>query len=518
MITPVSSQAGKYGIIKDVPPYALPPEAWSDGQNVRVKEGSIQKFLGHKAVFGTPLVAPHWMMPVQTSTTYFWLYMSLLKGNVTDGTSHTNITRQTASVDVDYTGTADGGWNGEVVGGIPIINNGFDPPQMWKPVQVTQKLQELSNWPANTLTKVIRSYKTHVLALNVTKSGTEFQRLVKWSHPAPFNDIPISWDEADDTLDAGEYELADTRGDLIDGKQLRDAFILYKDDAIWGMQYIGAPFIFRFYRISATIGALTRRCIAEFENHHFVFGVDDCFITDGQTIKSILNDRHRRAVFNNIDPDNYARSFVVSNIILNEIWACYPSNGSSFPDRALVWNWKDDTLAHRDLPQSAFIAYGIVDDTTENKTWDAQNIIWDSYPGIWNEKNYNPTVHRLLIAGTNVTKLFIGDETNQEDAVNMISRIERTGLVFGSTQKLKYCKAVYPFMEATGAVNIFVGSQMAPEEAIVWEGPFPFDPRTQRKIDCRVTGRLLGFKIETDDDIDWKLNRYDMDIMEAGLN
>lgn len=517
MITPVNEQAGKYGIIKDVPPYSLPPEAWSDGQNVRVKEGSIQKFLGHKSVFGTVQIAPHWMIPVQTASTYFWIYMSLLKAFVTDGTTHTDLTRATGG---DYTGTADDGWNGVVMGGIPIINNGVDDPQMWKPVQTSQKLQLLSNWPANTKAKVIRSYKTHVIALGITKTSTVFPRLVKWSHPAAFNDIPSSWDETDDTLDAGEYELADTRGDIIDGLQLRDAFLIYKDDGIWGMQYIGAPFIFRFYKISATIGALSRRCIAEFENHHFVFGVDDCFITDGQTIKSVLNDRHRRAVYNDIDSANFARSYVVNNIILNEIWACYPSNGSSFPDRALVWNWKDDTLAVRDIPQSAFIAYGIVDDNAESKVWDAaaQAIPWDTYPGVWNQKQFNPTVHRLLMAGTNVTKLFIGDETNQEDTVNMISRIERTGLKFGSTQKNKYCKAVYLYMEATGAVDIFVGSQMFPEEAITWEGPFPFDPRTQRKIDCRVTGKLLGLKVESNTNIDWKLNGYDMDIMGAGLN
>lgn len=515
MITPVNTQAGKFGIIKDVPPYALPPEAWSDGQNVRVKEGSIQKFLGHKSVFGTPTVAPYWMIPVQTSSTYFWLYCSLTKAYVTDGVIHTDLTRLSGG---DYIANADGGWNGIVMGGIPIINNGLDDPQMWNPVQTTQKLLPLSNWPANTKAKVIRSYKTHALALNVTKTATPFPRLVKWSHPAAFNTVPSSWDETDDTLDAGEYELADTRGDLIDGLQLRDSFILYKDDAIWGMQYIGAPHIFRFYRISATIGALSRRCIQEFENHHFVFGIDDCFITDGQTIRSVLNDRHRRAIFNSIDQTNYQRCFTVSNIIQNEIWACYPSIGSSFADKAMVWNWKDDTIALRDIPQCAHIAYGIVNDNAEDKTWDAQAITWDNYPGVWNQKQYNPTVHRLLFAGTNDTKFYIGDETNQEDTVNMTSRIERTGINIGTMDKVTYCRGVYPYMQATGPVDMYVGSQMSPEEAVAWKGPFSFDPRTQRKIDCRVSGRLLAYRVESNTNVDWKLNRFDMDVQGAGIN
>jgi hypothetical protein len=57
---------------------------------------------------------------------------------------------------------------------------------------------------------------------------------------------------------------------------------------------------------------------------------------------------------------------------------------------------------------------------------------------------------------------------------------------------------------------------MFPEDGIAWEGPFMFDPRTQRKIDCRVTGRLLALKIESSSAIDWKLNKYEMDVKMAG--
>jgi hypothetical protein len=67
-------------------------------------------------------------------------------------------------------------------------------------------------------------------------------------------------------------------------------------------------------------------------------------------------------------------------------------------------------------------------------------------------------------------------------------------------------------------VNIYVGSQFSTNEAVVWEGPFSFDPATQYKIDCRVTGRLLAFKVTSSTDISWKLTAYDMQIVAAGMN
>jgi len=515
MIFPVEN-VGTLGIIKDIPPYSLPDGAWSDGRNVRMKEGSVQKFLGHEEVFDPPSVAPFFLMSAQTSSTYFWIYAGLAKIFVTDGVAHTDLTNAGG----DYGTTANEPWTGIVTGGIPILTNNVDPPQMWKPVQVSQKLTDLANWPAATLCKALRNYKTHLIAMNVTISGTENPRLVKWSHAAAFNDVPSSWDETDDTVDAGEYELADTRGDLIDGLQLQDAFILYKDDAIWGMQYIGAPLIFRFYRISTTIGMIAKRCVAEFEGQHFVFGIDDCIITDGVNIKTILNNRYRRAIYDNINSDHFLKCFVVNNLVKNEVWACFPSGTSVFPDQALVWNWRDDTLGIRDIPQTAFIAYGIVDDSAVDDTWDdGPPTTWDGGAvGVWNRKQYNPTIHRLLFAGTNDIKLYIGDETTQENGTNMISRIERTGLVFGDMKTIKYCSRVNLFMEATGAVDIYVGSQMQPEEGIKWEGPFMFDPRIQHKIDCRVTGRLLALKIESNSGIDWKLNKYEMNVKQAGFN
>ena len=48
---PIISDLGKIGVVKDVLPYQLPQNAFSDGQNVRFYENSVEKFLGHTNAF-----------------------------------------------------------------------------------------------------------------------------------------------------------------------------------------------------------------------------------------------------------------------------------------------------------------------------------------------------------------------------------------------------------------------------------------------------------------------------------
>ena len=70
---------GKIGVVKDVPAYELPANAWTDCTNVRMQDGSVHKALGYSDLFTSPVVAPHFLFPVQTPAAYYWLYAGLNK-------------------------------------------------------------------------------------------------------------------------------------------------------------------------------------------------------------------------------------------------------------------------------------------------------------------------------------------------------------------------------------------------------------------------------------------------------
>lgn len=523
---PVINKLGEHGIISDVLPYNLPPNAFSAGQNVRAYEDSIEKFKGHIDAFAYATldelltqVDPYWLTSIVQGNDAFWVYAGVTKAYSTDGSQHFDITRTSS----DYAMNVNKGWTGGVMGGVVFLNNGVDAPQQWvSPAVLATPLTNLSNWPSGAKCQALRSFKQFMIAMDYTNgAGTNYPRLIKWSNSASFNSVPSSWDETDAAQDAGEYELADTPGKVIDGSELRDQFMIYKEDSVWGMQFIGPPFVFRFYKISETTGAINKRCMAEFPNGHFVFGVNDCYINDGQNLTSVLDQRSRRQVFDNLGVGNFDKCFVTPFFNRSEMWACYPDGTVNYPNTALVWNWRTNAIGFRDLPQPAFIHQGVAPTVTtggDSPTWQG-GTGWDGQTGAWDSSStYDPTRSNPIMVVPGDRKIYIADRSNAFAGTAMTATIERTGLSFGSMEAVKQCTGVKIDMESSGAVNIYVGSQFSTNEAVVWEGPFSFDPATQYKIDCRVTGRLLAFKVTSSTDISWKLTAYDMQIVAAGMN
>lgn len=509
------------GIITDIEAQEIPDNAFSSGENVRFNNGAVEKFTGHSAVFGTPTVAPYWLLPVTTISNSYWVYAGLNKIYVYDGTTHFNLTRQTTGTDVNYSATALKNWNGGVIEGIPIINNGIDDPQMWSPVGTSQRLTSLTwdsgnTWSAKGHTcAVIRVYKDYLVALDVTKSGIQNERLVKWSTSGLPGAVPTTWDETDATEDAAEVELAQTIGACIDGLTLRDLFVIYKEDSTWGMQYIGGDGIFRFYQLYASLSILTRRCVKEFEGKHFVVGNGDVVIHDGvSTPVSIIDRRRRDELFSNIDSTNYTMTFVSPNYSTQEMWICYPASGQSACTKAMVWNWRENSWGSRDLPGTYHIGYGVVDDSGEAVVWDDDSSAWDSDTTAWNARTFNPSDKKMIMAATNIYQI---DDTNQFAGTSFTSNVERTGLFFEDPEMIKQINAIWVRTTGSGTLTLTLGYQMNPGDAVTWKASQTLTVGSNRKINTRISGRYIAYKIESTGNDNWKLMGVAFEIRQAGI-
>lgn len=515
---------GAVGINKDIPAHLLPPEAWSDGRNIRFSDNKVVKFLGHSEAFDPPTIAPYWLKGIRAVSEFHWVYAGAAKVYVANNLGHFDITR---AVGGDYSMDDDTLWNGDLLGGILVLNNGVDDPQFWADTVTTQRLQDLTNWPGNTKAQVIRAFKNHLIALDVTKSGVRLPHMIKWSHPADPGSIPSTWDETDPTKDAGETELEDTQaGFLLDAHPLRDILALYKEGSIWGMQHVGGRGIFRFFKIFDNIGLLTRQAVGVFAQgaQHFLATGDDVVVHDGQRMESVLDRNMRRWMNNAMSNDRYKRSFVVRNSPQKEMWFCFPETGSEWANLALVWDWGTGTPTIRELTNASFINIGEVQETTVSD-WDSDAGGWDDDTSTWDALKHRPSEARLLQADPVNAKLYFMDDTNQFNAVNMTSYIERTGLaVVGQSrqgelkvdfQTHKLITALYP--KATGGpFNIRVGSQNHPDDAIAWNSPQTFIPGTDEKIDVSVSGKLIAVRFESATNVAWELEGYDLDLSVLG--
>jgi len=519
------SNVGSVGIIKDIPSHLLAPEAWSDGQNVRFQDNKVHKFLGDSLIFDPPTVAPYWAMEAQTASASFWMYTGLddVYTVETSGT-HTKITRASGI----YTGAATDKWNGGVLAGIPFITNGVDDPQSWSPISASQLLVDLPNWPASTTCKYMRAFKNFLVALHITESGTVLPHRVKWSDAADPGAVPGSWDDTDATKDAGIVDLGDSQAGIIqDAEILRDLLAIYKDNSIWGMQHIGGRFIFRFFPMFTQTGVLTNRCVKALPNteQHLVMTGDDIVVHDGQNMDSVIHEKWKRFINNNLDPDNFANSFIVSNPIEDEMWFCFPTIGSTFANLAITIGVRTGVVGVRDLSEAAFIASGVVEQSATADSWGAAVGPWSTDNVAWGERSFFPHTPGLLQVDPTNTKLLKLDTTNQNNLSNMTSFVERKGLaVIGSHRngepkvdlsKRKLMTRVW--VQAEGSpFQVRAGSQQRIDGPVTYEDAVTFTPGTDQYINCCSSGPLLAVRFQSSADVAWQLHSYDVDIQVLG--
>ena len=490
---------GELGIVKDIPSYQLPQNAWSDGNNVRTLDNAIKKVDGYQEIISSCPIVPYFVFPLESGANYFWIAAGLASVYVHDGSSWTDITRTSGG----YSATAVKNWTACVVGGVLILDNGVDDPQEWPltsgAASASTKLQDLSNWPASTECEVMRTFKTFLIALDLTKSSVNYSRLVKWSHEAATQATPSSWDEADGTKSSGEYELSQTPGRIIDGIAVGDNFFILKDDSCYLMSYVGTPFIFAFDIISPTIGGLSKNCAAEYEGGVFFMGNSDLYTTDGRTVKPLLSNRLRRYLTDNLSGTNFNRSVVVPDYTRKEMMACFPTTSSTYCDKAIIWNWSTNTFTLRDLPDISHAAYGV------------KAIASD----------YDSNLLNVVFVDPGNQKIYRDNRGNTKDGTNMTSFISREGYTMNAegvndSHAIKQLRAIYPKLSCTGSVNFYVGSTMDADDTISWGSAVTFNPDSQSKVSCRTTGRYIGIKVESDGDVDWKLHGLQLDIINKG--
>jgi hypothetical protein len=502
--------AGQYGVIYDALPQELPVNAWSSVQNIRFRDGCAERFRGSAQVFTSPSVTPYFLTPYRALNSKFWIHAGIARVYCDDGATRTDLTPTTP-----YTGAVDDRWTGGSAQGVMVINNGVDQPQYWGG-NVANDFANLTGWNANWRCASLRPFKNYLVALDVTKTGTRYGSMVKWSAAANPGTLPASWDETDATKDAGEQDLAETTDLLVDQLQMGDVNVIYKERSMYGMQYIGAPFIWRFYRLPGDVGMLARGCAANTPKGHVVLTAGDVIVHSGQGPQSIVNARTRKWLFNSIDTTNFARSFVTANYSTNEAWICFPENGQATCTLALVWNWQDDTLGVRQLSSVTYGAAGQVI-SSATATWASDTDTWQNDVSTWNNDGFGATETRLLTCNT-TPGIWIMESGSQFNGVNPTCILERTGMAFDAPDVVKTIKSITPRIEAVaGTVLTFeLGASMDAEVAPTWGAPVTYTVGTTRKVDAFATGRFLAIRITSTSSALWRLKSFDADVQAHG--
>ena len=498
---------GMLGVFRDPAPRSLPPNAWTDANNIRFYKRNAVRMLGHTQVFGTPTVAPGFVFNVPATGQSFWLYANLAKVYAYDAGVHTEITRAAGG---DYSAGEYRNWNGCNLGGVPILNNGVDIPQYWTGLSAGSDLANLSNWTSTLRAKVIRNLGPYLVALNLTDNGTPLPHSLQWSHPADPGAVPSSWDYTDPTVDAGRTHLTDAQsGPIYDGGLLGEELMIYKQGATHALRFVGGNAVLA-PRLVMGSGLLCPRAWTAYDggNRHFVIAQDDIITHAGsRATEKPLQDKDKDYFFADIDATNYVNTFAFNNPAFREVWIAYPSSGQTLPNKVMIWSYQYNTCKFRDWDGSLSIDIGDYTDSTA--------VAWSALVGSWDDQVFQWSTQsrrRMIFGNAAATKMYGLDSGYAFGTATPACYLERTGLVLekDAYPVRKLVKRIWPHIRGEAVVNVRLGIQEELDGTITWETPKQFSP-SQKYLDFEAVGRLPAVRFESADNEPWQLEGYDLE-------
>lgn len=524
------------GIIKDVDPYDLPLNAFSDGVNIIFDERGVSRTPVARSV-----VDPLWKAPIFVAGyrpasgadetlvcakdgTMRWFKGGTMLGTdagamTPAGDSHTSWTRTTLS-DVFY------------------INRRESIPMRRLPG--SDALGNLEGWDTGWRCHALRAFKDLLVALNVTKGGTQYGAMVKWSDIAPVGAVPPSWDHTVTTNSAGENVIGELDSGIVDGLALGDNFIIYGEQQVWTMSLIPGPFVFAFRKLFDEGGLINQNSVVEYEARHYVFGTNDIYVHDGARKRSIVDLRVRNFVYSSLQTKNRDRCFVIAHPGWKLIMFCYvsdhravygpdPGSGCNF---AAVFAPQSNTWSFMDMPW--LVASDLVNiDKTAN--WDETTTPWDEMGGSWQDQSDPATRH--IVAGCCACGLATRPSTNRLLGLDFLagrltypvdlelledSFVERIGIDLDEISELQQSAlltSIWPqcYSNEPGALlRVYLGSSMAPATTPTLVEAGSIDPTVADRIDYVIDGKYLAMRWTMESLGDFRISGYDLDIQPNG--
>ncbi len=336
------------GVNKDQMPEELPLGVWSGCQNMRSQIGYMERFHGIQAIFTQPSIIPYYCALYSVAGTRYGFHAGLAKIFADDGTTRTEIA-------TGLTGAIDDRWTGDLFNGTPIFNNGVDTPKYWSGVG---SVAELTAWPVGWKVDSMRACGDFIVGFGVTRGGVKERHTLVWSDAAEPGAIPAAWTAADTNL-AGDKALP-SNGDMVDGVYWNGQMLVFKEDAVFLMRFIGGNAVFQFTPVSGS-GVLFRGCAVATPKGVVVLTNNDVVLHNGLQEQSIAEGVMQKFIFETMNTTTRKRCFVTQNVAFKEVWVCFPSIGKEACDTAAIWNWETGRWSIRSLPDAtAPLATGIM--------------------------------------------------------------------------------------------------------------------------------------------------------------
>jgi hypothetical protein len=560
-------ELGKVGVLPDSNPYNIPLNGFSDANNVVFREGNFTRAPVFKQLYPAVKSSKTWAEfgtdswdsasdlsyeSAEGASTAIARFVASF-GDATSGETilvcdndgsvraYPNGILQNVTVVGAGTVTNEESWAHAQVSGVSFLSRpGMVPYARNLLSDSTYKSLGTSNWGTTTTCSVIRAYNDFAVALNVTKGSTAYPTMVKWCDPLQYGSAVtgLDWDATSTTNSAGENVLGEMTTPIKDGLKLGTQFIIYSDDQVWIMEYTGSSLVFNFRRLFSTGGIIATNCVVEVEGKHFVFGVDDIYVHDGATKKSIADNRVRRYIYKNLDVNKSKSFFVVHDPVGSFIYFCFYSRRdeigypkTAFCNRAAIYNYREDNWSFMDLPNivggaeaklnlSSYIYPSVTgsyaDYNTAYLAFDSTTPKFPVMLGI-TDTTHNLSesrVYALDLPMLGAINLPVHPETSKP------AYVSRTGIDMDELQLplrgYKYINSVVPQAEYDVSYGTFyweIGATDLAGGPVVYSTAYDYKPSSDYIINSRAFGRYLAYKVTMNYADNFRFSGFDLDVL-----
>jgi hypothetical protein len=332
------------------------------------------------------------------------------------------------------------------------------------------------------------------------------------------------------TNTAGTQRLQDGTK-IIGALKAKESILIWTDNALYTMKFIGAPFTFGFEQVGTNCGLIGKNAAIEIDGVAFWMSPKGFFAFDG-TVRSLpcsVEDH----VFENIDTTKGQQVNAGLNNLFTEVVWYYPSAGSEYNDKYVIYNYGESSLTK--------VPGGVWYTGTEARTsWVDATI----YPKPFATK-YSSTsdgtfpiiVGQSSLGQTTLFEHEIGtDQVNPNGTtttvtsfiksydIDLESRMRRTaqgGVASGAVAGeffLALRRFVPDFKTLAGNCKISLGIKRYPQDSQTTTALSPFTVNsTTLKKDTRARGRFLNIKIENDAASEsWRFGTLKLDLQQDG--
>ena len=320
---------------------------------------------------------------------------------------------------------------------------------------------------------------------------------------------------------AGDFRLQDGTK-IIGAIKAKEVILIWTDNALYTMKFVGAPFTFGFEQVGTNCGLIGKNAVVEIDGTAFWLSNNGFFMFDG-TVKS-LPCTVEDFVFNNFNTTKGQQVAAGLNNLFTEVTWYYPSNSSDFNDKYVVLNygekcWYTGTEARTSWMDATIYPrpYATKYDSTD----------FGTFPDVVGQDGLGGTKYFEHEVGT--------DQVNEDGSTTTVSSFiksydidleqrqrnaqgRQVGLKLAGEIFLAMRRFVPDFKTLAGNAKVSLAVKRYPQQSdsTTTLSPFTINSSTTKK-DTRARGRFVNVKIENDSNgEEWRFGTLRLDIQPDG--